>query len=86
MLTAVDGEVLLDGTNLRSLSRKEVARSIAVVPQYFHMPFAFTVNEIVMLGRTPFIRALSVGSNPITRSIKLVISVGAQAMMKAAVS
>ena len=53
------GEILLDGASLKSLPRREIARRIAVVPQYFYMPFAFTVGEVVMLGRTPFIRALS---------------------------
>jgi iron complex transport system ATP-binding protein len=59
VLTPGHGEVLLDGASLKSLSRREIAQRIAVVPQYFHMPFAFTVGEVVMLGRTPFIRALS---------------------------
>jgi iron complex transport system ATP-binding protein len=53
------GEVLLDGTSLRRLSRKEIARRVAVVPQSFNIPFAFTVEEVVMLGRTPFIKTLS---------------------------
>ncbi len=59
VLTPGYGEVLLDGASLKKLSRKGIAQRIAVVPQYFHMPFAFTVGEVVMLGRTPFIRALS---------------------------
>ena len=59
VLNPEQGEVLLEETNLRKLSRREIAQMIAVVPQYFHMPFAFTVSEMVMLGRTPFIRALS---------------------------
>ncbi len=59
VLTPGHGEILLDEANLKSLPRREVARRIAVVPQYFYMPFAFTVAEVVMLGRTPFIRALS---------------------------
>jgi iron complex transport system ATP-binding protein len=29
------------------------------VPQRFHMPFAFTAAEVVMLGRTPFFKALA---------------------------
>lgn len=53
------GEVLLDGADLKTLSRREIAQRIAVVPQYFNMPFAFSVEEVVMLGRTPFIKALS---------------------------
>jgi iron complex transport system ATP-binding protein len=59
VLQPEEGEVLLGGTDLKRLSRKEVARSVAVVPQYFNLPFAFTVAEVVMLGRTPFIKALS---------------------------
>jgi iron complex transport system ATP-binding protein len=59
VLTPKRGEVLLEGTSLKKLSRKEVARRVAVVPQYFNMPFAFTVAEIVLLGRTPFIKAFS---------------------------
>jgi len=58
-LTPQQGEVLLDGASLESLPRREIARRIAVVPQYFQMPFAFTVGEVVGLGRTPFIRVLS---------------------------
>ena len=59
VLTPIHGEVLLDEASLNSLSRREIAQRIAVVPQYFFMPFAFTVGEMVMLGRTPFIRAFS---------------------------
>jgi iron complex transport system ATP-binding protein len=32
---------------------------VAVVPQYFNIPFAFTVAEVVLLGRTPFVSAIS---------------------------
>ncbi|MDO8687928.1 MAG: heme ABC transporter ATP-binding protein [Dehalococcoidales bacterium] len=53
------GNVSLDGSSLNRLSRQSVARSVAVVPQQFHIPFAFTVSEVVMLGRIPFIKALA---------------------------
>jgi len=62
------GEVLLGETRLRKLSRKEIARRVAVVPQSFNIPFAFTVAEVVMLGRTPFINTLS-GEGERDRSI-----------------
>jgi iron complex transport system ATP-binding protein len=52
------GEVSIDGDSLSRLGRRVVARTVAVVPQQFHMPFAFTCREIVALGRTPFIRPL----------------------------
>jgi iron complex transport system ATP-binding protein len=53
------GEIWLDGSSLGRMRRKAVARSIAVMPQQFHIPFAFTVGEVVMLGRIPFIRTLT---------------------------
>ncbi|MBI4284825.1 MAG: ABC transporter ATP-binding protein [Chloroflexi bacterium] len=53
------GEIRLDGTDLARLGRKCIARSVAVVPQQFHIPFAFTVAEVVMLGRAPFIKAFT---------------------------
>jgi len=36
-----------------------IARSIAVMPQQFHIPFAFKVHEVVTLGRIPFIRTFT---------------------------
>lgn len=54
-----EGEILLDGSNIKNLKRKTVARRIAVVPQQFSIPFAFKVEEIVMLGRTPFLKMFS---------------------------
>jgi len=53
------GEIRLGELDLRRLSRREVAQRVAVVPQHLHMPFAFTVREMVMLGRTPFVKGLS---------------------------
>ena len=59
VLTPAKGEVLFDGANLGGLSRKQVAQRVAVVPQQFNIPFAYTAGEVVLLGRTPFVRALS---------------------------
>lgn len=56
-----EGEVRLDGSDLKRLKRKMVAQRVAVVPQQFNIPFAFRVEEIVMLGRTPFLKILSDG-------------------------
>jgi len=59
ILKPTQGEIRLDGSDLSQLSRKATARSIAVVPQHFHIAFAFTTSEIVMLGRTPFLEAFA---------------------------
>ncbi len=55
------GSILLDGRSLCTVPRLELARKMAVVPQEFVFPFAFTAREIVELGRTPhvgFLRGL----------------------------
>jgi iron complex transport system ATP-binding protein len=51
--TPTAGEVLLDGTPLRRLSRRDVAKRIAVVPQETHLAFDYTVIEMVLMGRHP---------------------------------
>src|SRR5512136_1314556 len=55
-LAAKQGDICLDGMDTRKLKRNAIARKVAVVPQQFDMPFAYKVEEVVMLGRTPFMR------------------------------
>ena len=50
-----EGQVQLDGINVLSLSPLQRARLIAVVPQHALMPETFTVAEVVLLGRTPYL-------------------------------
>ena len=45
---------MLDGEDLSGLSKKEIARNIAVVPQTNEVHFAFTVRDMVSMGRMPF--------------------------------
>lgn len=52
------GKILLDGRDLRTLPRREIARRLAVLPQQVNTPFAFTVRELVSLGRTPHLSFL----------------------------
>jgi len=51
------GEVTLGGARIKSLTRREVARRIAVVPQETHPAFDYTVMEMVLMGRHPHLRA-----------------------------
>jgi iron complex transport system ATP-binding protein len=52
------GELELEGRSLAALSRREIARRLAVVPQETHVPFPFRVREMVALGRAPFLGPL----------------------------
>jgi len=52
------GVVRLGAVPLESLSRREVARRLAVVAQDSAIPFAFSVGEIVLMGRSPHLGLL----------------------------
>ena len=47
------GTVLLDGRDINNLNKKEIAKNIGVVPQSSNIDFAFTVSELVLMGRNP---------------------------------
>jgi iron complex transport system ATP-binding protein len=51
------GRVAWEGRDLRALPRRDIARRIALVPQELSLPYAFSVEEMVALGRTPYVRA-----------------------------
>jgi iron complex transport system ATP-binding protein len=53
ILQPATGRVLLEGTDLRRLSRRAVARRVAVVPQETHLAFDYSVLEIALMGRYP---------------------------------
>jgi iron complex transport system ATP-binding protein len=54
------GQVLLDGTDVTSLSRRTVARRLAVVPQETVLTFDYSALEIVLMGRYPHLGAFEV--------------------------
>lgn len=47
------GEVRLCGRSLEGMRRRDVAGVIAVVPQEGAVPLTFSVEEMVLMGRTP---------------------------------
>ena len=50
-LRPASGTILLDGGSLRGYSRRALARTMAYVPQFPTSAFAFTVEELVLMGR-----------------------------------
>ena len=58
VLTPSRGTVMLNGRSLDRMSRRETARHVAVAPDDLHVPFAFTVEEVVAMGRTAHMRFL----------------------------
>ena len=49
------GVISLDGADIHSLNRREVARSMATVAQETNFNFAFTAFDIVLMGRAPHV-------------------------------
>jgi iron complex transport system ATP-binding protein len=47
------GNIRLGGRDLTAMSRSEIARRLAVVPQETQLAFEYTVIEIVLMGRYP---------------------------------
>jgi iron complex transport system ATP-binding protein len=58
ILPPLSGRVLIDGQPLEHLSRRELARRIAVVPQETHSTFDFSVLDMVLMGRYPHLGPL----------------------------
>lgn len=63
LLRAQRGRILLDGRELATWGRRGIAQRVAVVPQELQVPFAFTVEQMVALGRTPYIRLFGTSTN-----------------------
>lgn len=59
IVTPDSGEVRLSDHDLGTFSFRDLARQVAVVPQEISINFAYTVREIVMMGRHPYIGRLS---------------------------
>jgi iron complex transport system ATP-binding protein len=53
VLTPQSGRVEIDGRPIGQLTRRELARRIAVVPQETHSTFDFNVIDMVLMGRYP---------------------------------
>lgn len=62
LLSPKQGNISLNGQLLNKLTRRNIAKKIAFVPQSIELPFAFSVKEIVMMGRNPYLGAFQVAS------------------------
>jgi ABC-type cobalamin/Fe3+-siderophores transport system ATPase subunit len=57
ILRPLSGRVLIGGQPIEQLTRRELARRIAVVPQETHSTFDFSVMDMVLMGRYPHLGA-----------------------------
>lgn len=47
------GKIIVDGNDINRLSKKELAKKMAMVPQNTNIDYEFTVGDIVLMGRHP---------------------------------
>jgi iron complex transport system ATP-binding protein len=73
-LVPFTGQVALRGAPLHRLSRRERARLVATVPQNPEVPPGMAVLDYVLLGRTPYIRALGRESTSDIEAVERVLA------------
>ncbi|MFH1441720.1 MAG: ABC transporter ATP-binding protein [Candidatus Omnitrophota bacterium] len=62
VLTPQKGKILLNNTPIQKIHLKEFCRNIAFVPQDTLINFSFSVWEIVLMGRIPYLNRLQAES------------------------
>jgi len=67
VLNPQNGSVILKDRNIDSMSRKEIAKKIGVVPQKVKINFNFKVEEIIELGRLPHKGYFRISSHSLDR-------------------
>lgn len=66
LLKLKDGSVCVDGKNLHLLKRSDIGKKVGYVPQRQDMTFPYTVLEMVLMGRAPY---LGIFSSPSARDV-----------------
>ena len=67
-LRPTSGKVMLDGRNIYSISARDFAGRVAVVPQDTLVAFDFTVLEITLMGRSPRLSRFAVETSTDVRA------------------
>lgn len=70
LLPAWRGRITWQGKDLLSLSARDRARLVAVVPQAKRLPPQFTVYQTVLLGRTPYLNWLGMVSTSDRKAVE----------------
>lgn len=55
LLPLKEGNILVEGRDIAKLSAKEMSKLVAYVPQEHKQSFPFLVEEMVLMGRTPYL-------------------------------
>ena len=63
LLTLKSGEILLNGQSISLLQRSVIASMIGYIPQEYAYTFAYSVFDVVLMGRAPHLGLFSSPSN-----------------------
>lgn len=69
LLKGYDGEILLDGENIKKYKTQQLAKKIAYVPQSHNPIFSYSVTEMILMGTTSH---FSIMSKPSKEQLKIV--------------
>lgn len=58
VLKPTEGHVLLGGTNIAAMKKRDISKLMSVVPQNTALEFDYKVTDVVMMGRYPYISRL----------------------------
>lgn len=59
LIRPLSGEVTMEGRSVLHLSDRERAQMFAYIPQAHTPPFPFSVADVVLMGRTPYVGRMS---------------------------
>ena len=59
LLPATSGSVSVNGEDVFKMNERELAKHFAYIPQAHTPPFPFTVADVVLMGRTPYVNRLA---------------------------
>lgn len=73
LLKIEQGSIILSQHRIEHLDRREIARRVALVPQLMEPVEGFTVEDMVLLGRTPYFNRFSFESADDCEAVKWAI-------------
>ena len=63
-LPVTDGKIVIDGKNIHDFTTRALANMIAYIPQYHSPVFAYTVLDVVIMGRASHFSAFEIPKEP----------------------
>ncbi|MEA1973533.1 MAG: ABC transporter ATP-binding protein [Candidatus Cloacimonadota bacterium] len=54
-IPTISGEIVIEDKKICDMKRIEIAKKITLIPQSFSLQFDFTVRDLVLMGRYPFL-------------------------------